>query len=45
VNHTSRHSIAIKKLCDEVGVPAVLKIGAAAQDGNPVEFLLKRLKP
>lgn len=46
VNHTTRHSVAIKKRCDEVGVPAVLKIitGNPAQgEGTPVDFLLKYL--
>jgi acetyl esterase/lipase len=45
VNHTSKHAIAVKKRCDEVGVPAVLKIGTSAQAaGSPVPFLLERLK-
>jgi acetyl esterase/lipase len=47
VEHTPQHSIAIKKRCDEVGVPAVLKI----QDENaptgagerPIDFLLQKL--
>jgi acetyl esterase/lipase len=47
-NHSPKHSEAIKKRCDEVGVKAVLKIGNAApadSDGNlsQMEFLLKHL--
>ncbi len=46
-NHSPKHSEAIKKRCDEVGVPAALKIGAAVRDaageGSPVEFLLQHL--
>ena len=46
VNHTSKHSIAVKKRCDEVGVRAVLKIGKTVPAaGSPVEFLIERLKP
>jgi acetyl esterase/lipase len=47
-NHSPKHSEAIKKRCDEVGVPCVLKIGnAAAGDGEqtPVGFLLKHVRP
>jgi acetyl esterase/lipase len=46
INHTPKHSIEIKRRCDEVGVPAVLKIvgDEAAGDGaNPIDFLLKHL--
>ena len=46
-NHSPKHSEAIKKRCDEVGVPCVFKIGnAAAGDGEqtPVEFLLKQIQ-
>jgi acetyl esterase/lipase len=46
INHTSKHAIAVKKRCDEVGVTAVLKI-TGAQGGperdNPLEFLLQHL--
>ena len=46
--HSPKHSEAVKKRCDEVGVKAVLKIGSAAPsdpDGarGPVDFLLKYL--
>ena len=45
VNHTARHSIAIKKRCDDVGVPAVLKVGTTLQAaGSPIDFLLEHLK-
>ena len=47
-NHSPKHSEAVKKRCDEVGVPCVLKIGNAAAgdaDRTPVEFLLKRIRP
>jgi acetyl esterase/lipase len=47
-NHSPKHSEAVKKRCDEVGVPCVLKIGNLKRtdaDGNQsqVEFLLKHL--
>jgi acetyl esterase/lipase len=43
-NHTPKHSEAIKKRCDEVGVPAVLKVGdASTGEASPVAFLLKHL--
>ncbi len=46
VDHSAKHSIAIKHRCDEVGVPAVLRIGAgnAQTVGNPVAFLLEYLQ-
>lgn len=48
VYHSSKHAIAVKRRCDEVGVPAVLKItgdnaGGNAADDNPIEFLLQHL--
>jgi len=48
-NHSPKHSEAIKKRCDEVGVRAVLKIGTTVRadaDGNQsqIEFLLKHLR-
>jgi acetyl esterase/lipase len=46
-NHSPKHSEAIKKRCDEVGVPCVLKIGnaaAAVGEPTPVEFLLKHIQ-
>ena len=45
VNHTPKHSLAVKKRCDELGVPAVIKIvgGDPAGAESPVEFLLKYL--
>jgi acetyl esterase/lipase len=48
-NHTPKHSEAVKKRCDEVGVACVLKIGsaaAAASEGerSPTEFLLQHLR-
>jgi acetyl esterase/lipase len=43
-NHTPKHSEAVKKRCDEVGVPAVLKVGnASTGEASPVAFLLKHL--
>jgi acetyl esterase/lipase len=47
-NHSPKHSEAVKKRCDEVGVKCVLKVGnkgPVETDGNrtPVEFMLKRL--
>ena len=47
-NHSPKHSEAVKKRCDEVGVPAELKVGAvkrtdAGTEGTPVAFLLKHL--
>ncbi|HUV65429.1 MAG TPA: alpha/beta hydrolase [Sedimentisphaerales bacterium] len=48
VNHSPKHAIAIKKRCDEVGVPATLKIsGSMAGDAlkqTPVEFLIGHLE-
>ncbi len=47
VLHTPRHAETVKKRCDEVGVPAVVKIVSGRQggaaDANPLEFLLKQL--
>jgi acetyl esterase/lipase len=45
-NHSPKHSEAVKKRCDEVGVPCVLKIGNKANEGetSPVEFLLNRVR-
>jgi acetyl esterase len=46
-NHSPKHSEAVKKRCDEVGIPCVLKIGNAAPadgDRSPVEFLLNHLR-
>jgi acetyl esterase len=48
VLHHPKHAIAVKKRCDEVGVPAALKLGNAAPVGDPsakspVDFLLKHL--
>jgi len=45
-NHSPKHSEAIKKRCDEVGVRCVLKVGNQPSDGesSPVEFLLKRVR-
>jgi len=48
-NHSPKHSEAIKKRCDEIGVPCVLKVGAAAPipaDGSrtAVDFLLKHIQ-
>ena len=47
VLHSPRHAETVKKRCDEVGVPAVVKITAGRQstpDANPLEFLLKHLR-
>jgi acetyl esterase len=47
-NHSPKHSEAVKKRCDEVGVPCVLKIGnmaPAGDDQSPVEFLLRHVRP
>jgi acetyl esterase/lipase len=48
-NHTPKHSEAVKKRCDEVGVPCVLKVGDAAAVGgseqSPVDFLVKHVRP
>ena len=47
VLHSPRHAEAVKKRCDEVGVPAIVKITAGrpvAPDANPLEFLLKHLR-
>jgi acetyl esterase/lipase len=53
VNHSPKHSVAVKQRCDEVGVPCLLKIAGAASaaaatgDGaaeqTPISFLLKHL--
>jgi acetyl esterase/lipase len=46
-NHSPKHSQAVKKQCDEVGVPCILKIGNASpadSDRSPVDFLLKYLR-
>jgi len=46
-NHSPKHSEAVKKRCDEVGVPCVIKIGNAAagdREPSPVEFLLKQIQ-
>ena len=46
-NHSPKHSQAIKKRCDELGIPCVLKIGDAVSPGgeqSPVEFLLQRIR-
>lgn len=44
-NHSPKHSEAVKRQCDEIGVTAVLKIGSLARGevsgGSPVTFLLK----
>lgn len=47
-NHSPKHSEAVKKRCDEVGVPAVLKVGNRVQpdgdgNGSQIDFLLKYL--
>jgi len=47
-NHSPKHSEAVKKRCDEVGVPAVLKVGHRVQpdgdgNGSQIDFLLKHL--
>lgn len=41
VNHSAKHSIAVKKRCDEVGVPAVLRIDAG--ENGAIEFILAHL--
>ena len=48
-NHSPKHSEAVKKRCDEIGVPCVLKVGSAAplpEGGSrtPVEFLLQHIR-
>ncbi|HTM49125.1 MAG TPA: alpha/beta hydrolase [Bryobacteraceae bacterium] len=46
-NHHPRHSMAIKKRCDEVGVEAVMKLGADGKEGDGPSlgaFLLEKLK-
>jgi acetyl esterase len=46
-NHTPKHSEALKKRCDEIGVACVLKIGdqlAGGIEQSPVEFLLKHVR-
>jgi acetyl esterase len=43
-NHTSKHAVAVKKRCDEMGVPAVIHIqgnDAPEGDSGPMDFLLK----
>ncbi len=47
-NHTPKHSEAIQKRCDEIGVAAVLHIvggGGSPDDagGGAMEFLLEKL--
>jgi acetyl esterase/lipase len=44
-NHSPKHSEAVKKRCDELGVPCVLKIGNAEniRDQSPIEFLLRHV--
>lgn len=47
-NHSPKHSEAVKKRCDDVGIIAVLKVGNRMQpdgDGNrsQIDFLLKHL--
>ncbi|MBI3879229.1 MAG: hypothetical protein HY301_04095 [Verrucomicrobia bacterium] len=49
-NHSPKHAEAVKKRCDEIGVPAVLKIGSKIigkpeddGDRSQVSFLLKHL--
>ena len=47
-NHSPKHSEAVKKRCDEMGVPCVLKIGNVAtgnREQSPVDFVLKYLRP
>jgi acetyl esterase/lipase len=46
-NHSPKHSQAVKKQCDEAGVPCVLKIGdevTAGGEASPITFLLRRLQ-
>jgi acetyl esterase len=48
-NHSPKHSEAIKKRCDEVGVPCVLKVGNLTPAGDEsghtsIGFLLKSLQ-
>ncbi len=45
-NHSPKHSEAVKKRCDELGVRCVLKVGNQPSDGesSPVEFFLKRVR-
>jgi acetyl esterase/lipase len=46
-NHSPKHSQAVKKRCDEIGVGCVLKIGNAAPadgEGTPIGFLLKHVQ-
>jgi len=48
-NHSPKHSEAVKKQCDDVGVPCVLKIGNAAPipagaSRSPVDFLLAQIQ-
>lgn len=47
VLHSPRHSEAVKKRCDEAGVPATVRIVAgrrdASADANPLEFLFQHL--
>ncbi|MBI5773145.1 MAG: alpha/beta hydrolase [Verrucomicrobia bacterium] len=46
-NHSPKHSEAVKKRCDEAGVPCVLVVGGKVKGGgdekSPVGFLLKHL--
>lgn len=46
VNHTSKHSLEVKKKCDALGVKAMVRIagdGAKENDGGHLAFLLKQL--
>jgi hypothetical protein len=46
-NHSPKHSQVIKRRCDEIRVPCVLKIGDKLEGGadqSPVEFLLKHVR-
>lgn len=48
INHTPKHSEAVKKRCDEVGVPAILHVtggtgDAPSEGGSGIDFLLNKL--
>ena len=48
VLHSAKHAVAVQKRCNEVGVPAILKIVADLRAGDdsgvqPVDFVLKYL--
>lgn len=48
INHTPKHSEAVKKRCDEVGVPAILHVtggtgDAPSESGSGIDFLLSKL--